>query len=183
MDGYGSGDRGGVKAVYRFLQRLFLEPDEEFCAFVLEKRDDLAKVGVAVDESLDHESLLVEYTRLFLGPADHTPPCESAFLEGRFWGRRAAAVKRFIESIGLAVTEDFKMPPDHIAVELEVAEVILASDHPEAERLYKRFFEEHLEWGLALLDELITKADLDFYKTSFDFARRFLSAEKERLVN
>ncbi len=181
MDGHGSNDRGGLTFVFRFLQRLFLEPDAEFCRYVQNNREGLAKLGITVDEEIDLGALQLEYTRLFLGPEEHVPPYESAFREGRFWGQSAADVKKFIGDIGLQVDEEFTMPPDHIAIELEVLELILASGEPEAEEFYKRFFEEHLGWGFDLLGRLIPKTTSSFYKTSFEFAEKFLTSEKERL--
>ncbi len=181
MDGYGSGNRESLISIYRFLQRLFLEPDKEFYGFLQDNTDGLRDIGITIDENVDLESLQVEYTGLFLGPKDHLPPYESVFLEGRFWGERSADVKDFIKRIGLATAEEDNMPPDHVAVELEVLEKLLATDHADAEEYYKRFFEEHLLWVFDFLERINQKAKLEFYKTSFEFAANFLASEKKRL--
>lgn len=181
MDGYGSRDTAGIKVfIYRFLQRLFLEPDEELIAFLSAKSDDLKDIGIEIDDSLNLEALQSEYTRLFLGPKGHLPPYESVFLEGRFWGDRANDIKDYLRNIGLELEEGFTMPPDHIAIEFEILEKILSSEDIKINALYMDFFEKHIVWILDFLTRLIPKTDLNFYKTSFAFSKVFL---KEEMAN
>lgn len=165
---------------YRFLQRLFSEPDKDFYEFLAGHSKELDAIGIQLG-SVDLESLQVEYTRLFLGPQGHLPPYESVFSEGRFWGDSAVEVKRFAESIGLELTEDHTMPPDHISIEFEILEKILASGHPDAEKLYGDFFSQRIKWVANFLQKIIPRTKVEFYRTSFEFAGAFLKSEEKNL--
>ena len=95
MDGYSSENPESLKAsIYRFLQKLFIEPDEEFLNFLLQNSKELEDIGIEFNGSLNLENLQMEYTRLFLGPKGHMPPYESVFLEGRLWGNSASEIGR-----------------------------------------------------------------------------------------
>jgi len=68
------------------------------------------------------EELLVDYSRLFVGPTELlAAPYGSVYLEkeGRVMGDSTMAAVAFYESRGLVMDTDFKEVPDHIAVELE----------------------------------------------------------------
>lgn len=182
MDGYSSQDLGRLATNYRFLHRLFLDPEERFWQFLVARRDSLRReLGIVLDESLTSDRLREEYTRLFCGPVGHLPPCESAFVEGRFWGASAVWVRQFLRRARLEVVADFTMPPDHIAVEMEVLERLLAAPSKEARALYREFFLSRTPWMEDYLRRLAGITTLTFYETSFEFGRAFLAAERERL--
>ena len=68
------------------------------------------------------EELLVDYSRLFVGPAELLAvPYGSIYLDKdkRIMGDSTIAVIEFYKSHGLVMDEDFKEVPDHIAAELE----------------------------------------------------------------
>jgi TorA maturation chaperone TorD len=68
------------------------------------------------------EDLLVEYSRLFVGPAElKAPPYGSVYLEkGRHvMGVSTMEVASQYRTLGLTIDDDFEELPDHIAVELE----------------------------------------------------------------
>ncbi|GEM_PF-5653724 len=178
MDGYSGKNRESIKIfIYRFLQRLFLEPDEEFINFLLQKSEALKEIGIELDDGIDLETLQTEYTRLFLGPAEHLPPYESVFLERRFWGTPTNDIQDFIRSMGLELKKDFNMPPDHVSIEFEILEKILSSKDPEINAQYMDFLKEHIVWIFDFLTRLIPKTDLKFYQTAFAFSKVFLKAE------
>lgn len=178
MDGYSSGNPESLKAfIYRFLQKLFLEPDEELFNFLLQKSEELKSIGIEFNDSLNLEILQTEYTRLFLGPGGHMPPYESVFIEGRLWGKPANDIKDFIRGIGLELGKDFNMPPDHISIEFEILEKILSSKDPEINVLYMDFLKKHIAWIFDFLTQLIPKTELKFYQTSFAFSKVFLKEE------
>ncbi|MDO8739444.1 molecular chaperone [Candidatus Deferrimicrobium sp.] len=69
-----------------------------------------------------NEELLVEYSRLFLGPFGViAPPYGSVYLDGerRVMGDSTMEVIRMFRDEGLSGSADAKELPDHVAVELE----------------------------------------------------------------
>ncbi len=178
MDGYGSRDSESLKRfIYRFLQRVFSEPDDEFYNFLNKHEKELKDIGIEIDKGLDLQALQIEFTNLFLGPNGHFPPYESVFCEGRFWGTPASNVKKFLAKTGLEINKGFKMPPDHIAVEFEIIEKILESDAPHSDEYYREFLNDHISWIFDYLGEIISKTKLKFYQSSFAFSKVFLKEE------
>lgn len=73
-------------------------------------------------QTTDQQELLVEYSRLFLGPFKLVaPPYGSVWLDqaGTVMGASTARVAAFYRSHGLQLADDFHELPDHLAVELE----------------------------------------------------------------
>jgi len=182
MDGHGGNDIAGLAPAYRFLQRLFLEPDERFWRFLAQNGEPLAEVGIVVGKDLNYQLLREEYTRLFLGPFGHFPPYESVFVEGRFWGASAVWVRDFAAAVGFTISPDFRMPPDHVAVEMEILELLLTNAAPTAPAYYARFFYERTPWLKDFIPLVSSKATLAFYREAFAFATSFLRREEERLM-
>ncbi|OGS49392.1 MAG: hypothetical protein A3K68_02600 [Euryarchaeota archaeon RBG_16_68_13] len=61
-----------------------------------------------------------EYHRLFLGPGRPiAPPFESVYRDRSMFGEAAKDFLRELRAVGLAPSEGFGLPPDHIALELE----------------------------------------------------------------
>jgi TorA maturation chaperone TorD len=145
------------------------------------------------------EDLAVEYTSLFLGPGPHVSPHESVHHErpdgdwGRFWGASTVEVKKFIETTGLQYRDDFKDMPDHISVELEFMQKVIEKERDlwesgENERaLYclkmeKKFFDEHLiKWIPIFCEEVISKAELPFYREFAGITRSFIEFENDNM--
>ena len=145
------------------------------------------------------EDLAVEYTRLFLGPGKHISPHESVHhkKEGtqsdQLWGESTADVKKIIESSGLEYKTEYTGLPDHISVELEfMQQVILREeqawkdDDKETALLCqengKKFVDEHLfRWIPKFCEEVITEADLPFYREMARLTRTFIEFEKQEL--
>ena len=68
------------------------------------------------------DELLVEYSRLFVGPFHiPAPPYGSVYLDGdgRMMGKSTVQVKEYYLESGLAIDSSFHDVPDHISVELE----------------------------------------------------------------
>lgn len=83
---------------------------------------DYAEEMIKLLQSYSDEELLVDYSRLFVGPAELlAPPYGSVYLEKerRLMGDSTIAAIDFYKSRGLVIDADFKEVPDHIAVELE----------------------------------------------------------------
>jgi putative dimethyl sulfoxide reductase chaperone len=118
----------------RFLAACYYEPGPEFA----EERvfDSMLDAARQLDPELgriagrlgqdfaaqDLESLLVDYTKLFLGPPQPLArPHGSFWLSGEttLWQDATLAVLHLYEEAGFDLDDEFRDVPDHVAVELE----------------------------------------------------------------
>lgn len=145
------------------------------------------------------EDLAVEYTRLFLGPANHISPHESIYHErgdgdwGQMWGADTVAVKKFIETTGLEYKTEYTGLPDHISVELEFmgevikreAEAWKDNDREGAAyclKIQKQFIEKHLgAWVPAFCEKVVEHAELSFYREIAKLTGNFLKNESKEI--
>jgi len=120
---------------YRFLSACFCQPQknvfqEEKVLQNLTKSlhricPEAALFSASMEESIlkcGNEELLVEYTRLFLGPFGViAPPYGSVYLDGerRVMGDSTLEVIKMYRNEGLSGNADDRELPDHVAVELE----------------------------------------------------------------
>jgi len=141
------------------------------------------------------EDLLVDYTRLFLGPVDIlAKPYGSVWLDADapLMGGSTMAVPQHYEDAGFAVDEGFRDLPDHIAVELEFLYVLLfreaeAQLRQDAEtlaglaRMRQRFLGEHLgQWAGPFAAAVATGAETPYYRDLADLTARFVALEAAR---
>ena len=146
----------------------------------------------AGDDAL--EALAIEYTRLFIGPGGHIAPYAAIYLGGEgasLWGPETVWVKGFIENAGFHYRPDYHDLPDHIAVELEFMQEILAreakalnkGDGDEAEalrRIEEEFLTRHLvKWVPEFCRRIEGEAELPLYKAIAVLTRDFLFSELE----
>ncbi|SJZ92628.1 chaperone TorD involved in molybdoenzyme TorA maturation [Trichlorobacter thiogenes] len=119
---------------YRLLAACFYPPteqlrEEQSCDILADLLDQCcpaaaahANQAAAYLKSSTDEQLLVEYSRLFLGPFKLVaPPYGSVWLDQSktVMGASTARVAAFYQKYGLQLADDFPELPDHIAVELE----------------------------------------------------------------
>jgi len=120
---------------YRFLSACFCQPQknvfqEEKVLQNLTKSlhkicPEAALFSASMEESIlkyGNEELLVEYSRLFIGPFGViAPPYGSVYLDGeqRVMGDSTMEVIRRYRNEGLSGSADVRELPDHVAVELE----------------------------------------------------------------
>ncbi len=120
---------------YRFLSACFCQPEknvfqEEKLLQNLTKSlhricPEAALFSASMEESIlkcENEELLVEYSRLFIGPFGViAPPYGSVYLDGerRVMGDSTMNVLGMYRSEGLTGSDDAGELPDHVAVELE----------------------------------------------------------------
>ncbi len=143
----------------------------------------------------DLEELLVDYTRLFLGPIKAlASPYESAWL-----GENAdpeqdstAAVRELYEQGGFDVSEDFSDLPDHVAVELEFLYLLLftqrlakssgnLADLAAVQLLQRRFLGEHLgSWIADFTATVKVHAETAFYRALAELTECFVKMETEK---
>jgi putative dimethyl sulfoxide reductase chaperone len=138
------------------------------------------------------ESLLLDYTRLFLGPP-HTiaAPYGSVWLEDEktLMGDSTMAVQELYHEGGFEIDEDFRELPDHIAAELEFLYLLIYREteghrngEPEALKaatgLKKRFLNEQLGlWVGPFTAAVKAGAQSGFYRQLAELTDRFVKLE------
>ena len=139
-----------------------------------------------------HAALLLDYTRLFLGP-NHiiAKPYGSVWLEGgnTVMGESTMAVLKIYEEGGFDMSEDFREVPDHIAVELEFLYLLIYREN-EAQRngqpgalqekaeLRKRFLDNHLgRWVGPFTAAVKEGAQSSYYRQLAELTDRFVNME------
>lgn len=195
--------QGAARADFcRFLAACYYEPDPSFAEEGL--FDAMAGVASHVDGALEEasvrlgdafaadrlEDLLVDYTRLFLGPVDApAKPYGCVWLGSgsTLMQDSTMAVLALYEEAGFGLTEDFRDLPDHVAAELEFLYLLLHRENgdppgaDEARRLKARFLDEHLgRWADPFTEAVETHARTRFYRELAVLTRRFLAAETGR---
>jgi len=158
---------------------------------------DLGDEFFTQDQESLLEELAIEFTALFIGPGNFISPHESVHHQrddgdhGKLWGADTVAVKKFIEATGLEYQAGFGGMPDHIAAELEFVQKLeerIGSARADGqselvdnlELIKGRFLTEHLlAWGPGLMDKVIKKARLSFYREIAVLTKGFLLQEEE----
>jgi len=113
---------------------------------------------------------------------------ESVYREGKLIQESTFQIARLYHEAGLKLSEDFKLPPDHVAVELEFMAYLCFNEingiknndqkiESYARDLQKKVLEEHLrKFGLFLAERLEQHAKTTFYKTTARAMKSILSA-------
>ncbi|MFQ6072673.1 MAG: molecular chaperone, partial [Methanosarcinales archaeon] len=118
-----------LTTMYKFFSAIYLrEPSKDFIEKILEREfitylSEIFKEGAKIlknfaetfDGKLEqYEELVVEYNSLFnVLLEQYVAPYESAYREGLLY-IHAVEVKKFYESNGFAISEDYKDLPDHV---------------------------------------------------------------------
>jgi putative dimethyl sulfoxide reductase chaperone len=134
------------------------------------------------------EELLVDYTRLFLGPVDaRASPYGSVWLgpDALAMQDSTMAVVGLYEEGGFELAEDFRDLPDHIAAELEFLYLLLFRESrgggEDVVALKKRLLADHLgRWAGPFTDAVGTGAQCAFYRELGDLTNRFVAVEARR---
>lgn len=134
-------------------------------------------------------ALQVDYAKLFVGPFNLlAAPFGSVYLE-KTWqvmGESTIDVFQRYREAGLEITEDFKEPPDHMAVELEFMYYLIFK-HLETgdEDYFKRqqaFLSSHLgKWADSFTGLVRQHAQTDFYRYLASLTQKFVRSDLERL--
>jgi putative dimethyl sulfoxide reductase chaperone len=188
----------------RFLAACYYQPTAEFAAEKL--FDSMVDVATQLDPVLAAharclhaqfsaeaiESLLVDYTRLFLGPAEIiAKPYGSVWLSGEqtLMQSSTMAVLELYGEGGFDIDESFRELPDHIAAELEFLYLLIyrenqAQRNGETQtfaslaRLRKRFLSEHLgAWAMPFTAAVRMGAHTAFYRELAGLTERFVGME------
>ena len=188
----------------RLLAACFYEPGPEFAEerlFV-----SMAQAAARIDPSLaeaagrlgeafaagDAQELLVDYTRLFVGPTGAlAQPYGSVWLEdgSSLMRESTVAVNALYDEGGFELAEDFRDLPDHVAAELEFlylllfrrAEAARNADPAAAERFaqtQRRFLDEHLgRWVAPFTAAVRDGAQTAFYRGLGGLTESFVRSE------
>ena len=188
----------------RYLAACYYEPTTDFTeeklfdsmlAAASQIDADFARLARGVGDAFvseGHEALLVDYTKLFLGPTDAAArPYGSVWLEGDglLMQDSTVAVTRLYEQGGFEIAEDFRELPDHIAAELEFLYLLLFRENQarsgnsaealgEVVALQKRFLAEHLGLWVGPFSAAVRKnAQSRFYRELAELTERFVKAQ------
>ncbi len=188
----------------RFLAACYYQPGPEFAEekvfdSILEAatriHPDLAAHARRLGEEFvaeGAENLLLDYTRLFLGPTHViAKPYGSVWLEGEntIMGESTMAVQELYTEGGFDISEAFRELPDHVAAELEFLYLLIyreneahRNDEPEALQakaaLRKRFLDEHLgRWVGPFTAAVRAGAQSNFYRQLAELTGRFVNLE------
>lgn len=206
MPDYVPGSTGAREDLCRYLAACYYEPCTDFS----EERlfDSMLSAASAIDPglaesarrlgaafaALDVQTLLVDYTRLFIGPSQPAAmPYASFWLTDDQSMRHEAtlAVLAFYEQGGFDVSDDFRELPDHVAAELEFLYLLIfslnqarlggnAEELAAADALHRRFAAEHLAaWIGAFADAIRAGAETVFYRELAGFTERFVRMEAD----
>lgn len=138
--------------------------------------------------------LLVEYSRLFLGPGPvPCPPYGSLYLDGEIMGPSTLEAARMYREEGLAVSGSWREPPDHVAVEMGFMAHLSSATETAARRgnttevrrllvTQAVFLEKHLgRWGPRLTVRLAGAARGHLYRFLAAFVPLWLAFDGELL--
>ncbi len=185
----------------RFLSACYYEPAAEFVEeklfgnmLIAARRLDpyLAEHARKLGEAFAAQSLeelLVDYTRLFLGPVQAL-----ASPYGESWLGSAAptddnpplAVLELYSQGGFEIDEEFRERPDHVAVQLEFLYLLIFNQHQAAragksdeaaatQSLQQRFLSEHLgAWIAPFTAAMASGAQSAFYRELGALTERFV---------
>ncbi|MBI4754632.1 MAG: molecular chaperone TorD family protein [Betaproteobacteria bacterium] len=142
--------------------------------------------------STEPERLLLDYTRLFLGPSHIlAKPYGSVWLEGEktVMGDSTLAVLDLYREGGFDIDEEFRELPDHVAVELEFLYLLIFRENEarlqeDADKLNsvidlrRRFLSQHLgRWIEPFTAAVRASAECDFYRQLAELTKAFIDLE------
>jgi putative dimethyl sulfoxide reductase chaperone len=146
--------------------------------------------------SEDSQELLIDYTRLFLGPIGApAKPYGSVWLDGRgsLMQDSTLAVRALYAEAGFELGDDFHELPDHVAAEMEFLYLLLfrqaeactkqnAQELARVAALQRRLLEEHLgRWIEPFTTAQAANAQTTFYRELAGLTRHFVESEWTRI--
>ena len=146
------------------------------------------------------------YTHTFIGPGAHVPLYASVHHEGegQLWGDSTVQVKNFVEKIGLSFRGNWDSIPDHVAIELEMMQRLIAheaellakcasatAEHKEdlKKQLHRciqfqgKFLRNHLsKWVPRFCDCVIEISDSPFYLKMTELTKSIVLSDIEQIT-
>ncbi|MBC8505514.1 MAG: molecular chaperone TorD family protein [Anaerolineales bacterium] len=144
------------------------------------------------------EDLLVDYSRLFVGPYKLlAPPYGSIYLDGQrqLFGDSTVDVQSRYESAGLQFSKDFREAPDHIAAELEFLYFLIFLEVEALEKenweavleslkFQESFLNDHLgAWISRFASDVEENAQTEFYKNLAIITSKFVQGDLTNIKN
>lgn len=206
MIAYATGVTGAREDLCRYLAACYYEPTEDFAEARL--FDSIRSAAQAIDpllaeaaerlkvefSSSDLQTLLVDYTRLFIGPSQPLAMPYASFWLTDDMSRRhevTVSVLDLYEQGGFEVSDEFRELPDHIAVELEFLYQLMFSENRanaegnddgliEIQRMRRRFVRNHMcAWTGGFTHAIGVTAETRFYQALADLTQLFIRLESE----
>ena len=201
MSDYAPDEATAREDLCRFLSACYYEPAPEFAQehlfenmLIAAERlhPDLAKHARALGDAFaaqDLETLLVDYTRLFLGPLEAlAKPYGSSWLSAPTPPEEnpPPAVLELYSEGGFDIDPEFMELPDHVAVELEFLYLLnfnmqradSATEQQTIQTLKQRFLSEHLGAWIAPFSAAVTDAaQTAFYRELAELTTHFVQIE------
>ena len=194
-----------IADVYRLLSACFYQPEEAFreenifnqladalgaCAPQMQGKATLLGVGF---REKTVEELLLDYSRLFLGPFEIlAKPYGSVYLDGEkvVMGDSTVNALACYQQGGFSPADDFKEMPDHIAIELEFLYLLcfreaqaLAENNAAAaaknNAIRREFLQNHLgRWAAPFAGNIREGASSNFYRVLAELFETFIEDQK-----
>ena len=140
----------------------------------------------------DREAILLDlerdYTRMFFASKPRLAYLfESVYREGKLLQESTFEIAGLYRDAGLVVTEDFRLPPDHIAIELEFYSFLLFKEIEGIEsgkkdvvdyarELQKTVLDKHLQpFALNVAERVEKHAQTAFFRTVAQALQRYFS--------
>ncbi len=151
----------------------------------------------AIADYDDLEELMIEHSKLFLGPDKLlAPPYGSYYIDDKVtMGESTREVIDIYEKLDLKLSDKFKDLPDHIALELNFMsylseqQLILTEEHQDADseenvlKWQKYFLENYLiTWYEPFVDNIKNNFASDYYNELADILAYYLARECEYLA-
>jgi len=175
---------------YKLISACYHPPRRDLISILRESQDRMRQIrteGVhfvrmmweQLETIEDFDVLLIDYSRLFLGPYELlAPPYGSVYLEAgrRVMGDSTVDTRNRYRDAGLDISKDFCEAPDHIAAELEFMYFLifkeiqalstfdrdLAIDYIKEQ---ESFLEQHLTaWVAEFADNIEKNSQTEFYR-------------------
>lgn len=208
MFNYDPDDATACEDLCRFLSACFYEPCAEFAEENLfgsmltaatrihpGLAEDARRLGTAF-AAQDLQTLLVDYTRLFLGPVQaFAQPYGSCWLKSSANADdKSLAVLDLYQAGGFEIAEDFRELPDQVAVELEFLYLLTFTrnearrtgkmgDVSAVESLERQFLSEHLgAWIGPFAAAVKSGAETAFYRELAGMTEHFVHIKEARLA-
>ncbi|MDW7727573.1 MAG: molecular chaperone TorD family protein [Candidatus Methanoperedens sp.] len=179
---------------YKLLSDCYHIPDEELMKQLagMETAGNMRNAARINIESGDVEELILDYSRLFVGPYQLlAPPYGSVYMENgnTVIGNSTLDAVKLYRDAGLEISGNFKQPPDHIAVELEFMyylilkelEAVEKSDYDTASAYLEQqkvFIKRHLGVWLPEFAERVEKeAQTRFYRDIAKSTKEFVEED------
>lgn len=205
------GDAASRSKCYEIFSELFYQPNKEellskkilfdLVDALTDLNPDAKKSAERMNNSISEyeaEQLIVEYSRLFVGPFKVlAPPYGSVYIDsGRIlMGDSTLDIIHIYREAGLVFRERFKEVPDHITIELEFLHFItykeLAALHSNNNDDLKKYRKTQVlfmnnffgKWIFPFCEHILSSTENSYYRNLAECLQQFTRSEMERINN